>query len=77
MCLVYIIGDKMKRKLKNKMNYLSCKIDIVNSLMNILIESLYNDNLTKKDSKNLIYILENRIKDIKLRYSEIIREFDI
>ena len=77
MCLVYIIGDKMKRKLENKMNYLSCKIDIVNSLMNILIESLYNDNLTKKDSKNLIYILENRIKDIKLRYSEIIREFDI
>ena len=67
----------MKRKLANKMNYLGCKIDIVNSLSNILVESMHNGNLKEKDSKNLAYILENRIKDIKFRYEQIIREFNI
>ena len=67
----------MNSKLANKMNYLGCKIDIVSSLTNILVESMHNGNLKEKDSKNLAYILENRIKDIKFRYEEIIREFHI
>lgn len=68
----------MKRKLADKMNYLGCKIDIVNSLANVLNETVERyDDVSKKDSKNLIILLQNRIKDIKIRYSEIIEEFNI
>ena len=68
----------MKRKLANKMNYLGCKIGIVNSLAHVLNKTVErNDDVSKKDSKNLIILLQNRIKDIEFRYEEIMREFNI
>ncbi|MBR1681314.1 hypothetical protein IJ707_05950 [bacterium] len=68
----------MKRKLANKMNYLGCKIDIVKSLAKVLNETVErNDDVSKKDSKNLIILLQNRIKDIKFRYEEIVSELHI
>ena len=68
----------MNRKLEDKMNYLGCKIDIANSLVNSLIESMcFSGNLTEKDSKNLAQLLQNRIKDIKFRYEQIMQELKI
>lgn len=68
----------MNSKLANKMNYLGCKIDIVSSLAHVLNKTVErNDDVSKKDSKNLIILLQNRIKDIEFRYEEIIREFNI
>ena len=68
----------MKRKLEDKMNYLGCKIDIANSLVNSLIDSMcWSGNLTEKDSKNLAQLLQNRIKDIKFRYEQIMQELKI
>jgi len=59
------------------MNYLSCKIDIVKSLANTLVECMGNCNIAEKDYKNLAHLLKNRINDVKFRYEEIVREFNI
>lgn len=68
----------MNRKLENKMNCLSGKLDVLNSLANSLIDSMcFSGNLTERDSKNLAQLLQNRIKDVKFRYEQIMQELKI
>ncbi|MBR1942862.1 hypothetical protein IJ843_03915 [bacterium] len=69
---------KLDSKLINKLNYMSSKIDVVNSLTNLLIDNLsLSENITKKDFANLAHVLQSRIKDLKIKYEDIIRELKI
>jgi len=57
---------------------MSSKIDVVNSLTNLLIDNLsLSENIIIKDFANLAHVLQSKIKDLKIKYEEIIRELKI
>ena len=68
----------MKKKTATKINIIGAKIDIIESINNALKCALIGEDcFTKKDAYNFVYLLENRIKDIKKRQDKLIEDLKI
>ncbi len=68
----------MEEKIENQINAIGAKIDIIESITNALLSSLCGEsNLTEKDAYSFAYLLENKIKDLKLRQEKLTKELNI
>ncbi len=68
----------MKYKTETQINRLGTKIDTIESINNALISSLLGtESLTRKDAYNFLYILENRIKDLKITHEKLVKDLNI
>ena len=57
----------MEEKIENQINTIGAKIDMIESITNALLSSLCgSDCLTEKDAFSFAYLLENKIKDLKI-----------
>ena len=54
--------------LENKLNTISAKIQIIESLARVTLDAVrYGDNLKEIDKECLLIILNNRIKDLDIK----------
>ena len=68
----------MEEKIENQINTIGAKIDIIDSIVNALVSSLCGtNNLTEKDAFSFAYLLENKIKDLKVKQEKLIKELKI
>ncbi len=68
----------MDKKIENQINTIGAKIDIIESINNALTASLCGiDNFSEKDSCNYAYLLESKIKDLKIRQEKLIKDLKI
>ena len=68
----------MSKNIKNEINKIGAKIDIIESINNALICSLCGiDNFSPKDSCNYVSLLENRIKDLKKIHENLSENLDL
>ena len=62
--------------LENKLNIISAKIQILESLARVTLDAVrYGDNLKEIDKESLLIILNNRIKDLDLKMRKAIEFF--
>lgn len=62
--------------LENKLNTISAKIQIIESLARVTLDAVrYGDNLKEIDKECLLIILNNRIKDLDIRMPKAIDQF--
>ena len=68
----------MNEHVNDKINEIGGKIDTIDTLFRALISStMGTEELTERDSGNLIYLLEDKIKDLKTEHSKLINELGI
>jgi len=68
----------MEEKIENQINTIGAKIDIIESITKALVSYLCGtSNLTEKDAYSFAYLLENKIKDLKLRQEKLTKELNI
>lgn len=68
----------MEEKTEEKINELGGKIDTVSSIMKALLSSFCGiEELTPNDTYNFIYLLEEKLKDLKNLHDEITDELAI
>ncbi len=61
-------------RIENQMNDIGVRIDIVQSLVDILIESMFfSDNLKHKDTQNRTIVLQEKILNMKKEFSCIVK----
>ena len=54
--------------LENKLNIISAKIQIIESLARVTLEAVrYGDNLKNIDKECLLIVLNNRVKDLDIK----------
>ena len=59
--------------LENKLNIISTKIQIIESLANVILYAVrYSDNLKEIDKECLLIVLNNRVKDLDIKMSKAI-----
>ena len=62
--------------LENKLNIISSKIQIIESLARVTLDAVrYGDNLKEIDKECLLIILNNRIKDLDMKMRKAIELF--
>lgn len=62
--------------LENKLNIISSKIQIIESLARVTLDAMrYGDNLKEIDKECLLIILNNRIKDLDMKMRKAIELF--
>ena len=62
--------------LENKLNAISSKIQIIESLARVTLDAVRNgDNLKEIDKESLLIILNNRIKDLDIKMRKAIELF--
>lgn len=62
--------------LENKLNIISSKIQIIESLARVTLDAVRNgDNLKEIDKESLLIILNNRIKDLDIKIHKAIELF--
>ena len=62
--------------LENKLNTISAKIQIIESLARVTLDAVrYGDNLKEIDKECLLIILNNRIKDLEIKMQKTIELF--
>lgn len=62
--------------LENKLNIISAKIQIIESLARVTLDAIrYGDNLKEIDKECLLIILNNRIKDLDIKMRKAIELF--
>ena len=62
--------------LENKLNIISAKIQIIDSLARVTLDAVrYGDNLKEIDKECLLIILYNRIKDLDIKMRKAIDQF--
>ncbi len=62
--------------LENKLNIISAKIQIIESLARVTLDAVrYGDNLKEIDKESLLIILNNRIKDLDIKMRKAIELF--
>ena len=62
--------------LENKLNIISAKIQIIDSLARVTLDAVrYGDNLKEIDKECLLIILNNRIKDLDIKMRKAIDQF--
>ena len=62
--------------LENKLNIISGKIQIIESLARVTLDAIrYGDNLKEIDKESLLIILNNRIKDLDIKMRKAIELF--
>ena len=62
--------------LENKLNIISSKIQIIESLARVTLDAVrYGDNLKEIDKECLLIILNNRIKDLDIKMRKAIELF--
>ena len=62
--------------LENKLNIISAKIQIIESLARVTLDVVrYGDNLKEIDKECLLIILNNRIKDLDIKMRKAIELF--
>ena len=62
--------------LENKLNTISAKIQIIESLARVTLDAVrYGDNLKEIDKECLLIILNNRIKDLEIKMQKTIKLF--
>ena len=68
----------MEEKIENQINAIGAKIDIIDSIAKALSTCLYGEsNLTERDAFSFAHLLENKIKDLKIRQEKLIKELNI
>lgn len=59
--------------LENKLNIISAKIQIIETLARVTLEAVrYGDNLKDVDKECLLIVLNNRVKDLDIKMSKAI-----
>ena len=59
--------------LENKLNTISSRIQIIESLARVTLDAVrYGDNLKEIDRESLLIILNNRIKDLDIKMQKAI-----
>ena len=70
--------DNMEEKIENEINTIGAKINLIESITNALVTCLCGtSSLTEKDAYSFVYLLENKIKDLKIRQEKLIKELNI
>ncbi|MBR1907533.1 hypothetical protein IJ818_01190 [bacterium] len=65
----------MDEKIKQRMSLIESKIAIIESLVNALISCICGiDTLEEKDACNIAFLLENRVKDLKIKHTKLIND---
>ena len=68
----------MDNEIEAKINILGTKIDAIESINNALMASLFGmECLTQNDAYNFAYLLEGKIKDLKIRHNKLIEDLKI
>ncbi len=68
----------MNEELESRINDIGAKIDIVESLHNAIMSGLLGaDCISEKDVYNFVYLLEDKIKDLKLEQDSLIDDLRI
>lgn len=62
--------------LENKLNIISSKIQIIETLARVILDTIRgDDNITKIDKECLLILLNNRIKDLDIKMRKAIELF--
>ena len=68
----------MNEDINERINELGAKIDILESLSKALLSSLCgSDELSQKDACNFMFLLSDKIEELKLSHTNIIDELKI
>ena len=68
----------MNEDINEQINNIGSKIDMIYTLIRALMASmLVSDELTEKDADNLLFLLEDKIKELKQDQNKLIDELGI
>ena len=61
-----------------KINEIGAKIDVIESIVRALISSICStEELTQKDASNFVFLLEDKLKELKTSHDELIDDLHI
>ena len=68
----------MDEEIEERINDLGSKIDIIKSVNNALMSSLLGvECLTQKDTYSFVYLLEDKINDLKIKHEKLVTDLKI